>query len=67
MMQPERRGAQILAPKRAEGSGGMVGDGWVLLNPGDPEYDMWDRYLGGDDGGPPVEPWQRAVNRQMEQ
>lgn len=34
----------ILAPKRAE-TGNTVGTGWVVLRPGDPEFDEWDRWL----------------------
>jgi hypothetical protein len=43
-LEPERRGRQILVPKRAEGSG-VVGVGLVLLSPGDADYRMWDEYL----------------------
>ena len=40
----ERRGQQILVPKSVD-SDRVVGVGKVLLSPGDPDYDMWDRYL----------------------
>jgi hypothetical protein len=44
-LEPARRGRQILAPRRAEGPDGLVGVGIVELSPGDPDYDMWDKYL----------------------
>lgn len=50
-MQPERDGTSIIAPKRAEGSGGVIGDGWVVLNPGDPDYAKWDAYLRAQETG----------------
>ena len=51
MTEPPHRSAwrlpdgRIVAPLRAEGPGGMVGDGMATLAPGDPLYDEWDRYL----------------------
>lgn len=34
----------LVVPKRAE-SNGIIGDGAVILKPGDPEYDEWDRFM----------------------
>jgi hypothetical protein len=34
----------ILIPRRIE-DGDAVGDQMVLVRPGEPEYDTWDRYL----------------------
>lgn len=39
-----RDGDKIIAPRRAEGTD-AVGDAWVTLEPGTPEYDMWDQWL----------------------
>lgn len=49
-LEPERRGRQILVPKRAEGPG-VIGVGLVLLSPGDADYQMWDEYLKAKRGG----------------
>lgn len=41
-----RDGDVIVAPFRAEADGGQtVGDGMTRLSPGDPGYDLWDRWL----------------------
>lgn len=49
-VEPTRDGVNIWAPKYAEDDDGNKGLGWVLLQPDDPDYPMWDRYLldGGD-------------------
>ncbi len=45
-MEPRRVGDAIIAPRRAESEdGATIGDGWIELHPGDPDYDMWDQYL----------------------
>lgn len=44
-VEPYRDGRIIWAPKRAEADDGTVGVGWVQLQPRDPGYAMWDRYL----------------------
>jgi hypothetical protein len=31
----------LLVPRRAEGPGGLVGDGMVEIGPDDPEYAEW--------------------------
>ena len=36
---------RIVAPRRAEGPGGVIGDGMATLGPGDLGYDEWDRHL----------------------
>lgn len=63
-MQPERDGDRIIAPKRAESADGQViGDGWVILEPGDPDYAKWDahlRVLEGGDGG-----WSDQLSNRM--
>lgn len=43
-MDAYRDGDTIVAPRRAEGPD-AIGDAWVRLEPGDPDYDMWDRWL----------------------
>jgi hypothetical protein len=35
----------ILAPGRAEGPDGMIGDGIRPFYPGDPMFDLWDEWL----------------------
>lgn len=35
----------ITIPKRAEGPGGIIGDGMVTIGPDDPDYEAWDRWL----------------------
>lgn len=36
---------RILAPKRAEGPDGLIGDALVEMTPEDPDYQLWDEYL----------------------
>jgi hypothetical protein len=59
-VEPYRRGRIIVAPKRAENDEGDVGVGWVDLNPGDPEYAEWDRYLSAS---PPIDEVPQASPR----
>ena len=40
---------RIVAPRRAEGPGGVIGDGMATLGPGDLGYDEWDRHLAATD------------------
>lgn len=35
----------ILAPRRAEGPGGIIGDGLYDYAPGEPGFKTWDDYL----------------------
>lgn len=35
----------IVAPARAEGPNGIIGDGVAEYRPGDPGYDEWDDWL----------------------
>ncbi len=35
----------LTVPGRAEGPGGMTGDGMITIGPEDPRYAAWDRYL----------------------
>lgn len=45
-MQAERLpNGKILAPKRAEGANGLVGDGMLEIGPDDPDYNTWDTWL----------------------
>jgi hypothetical protein len=43
----EKRNADrtLTVPDRAEGPGGMIGDGMITIGPDDPRYAVWDRYL----------------------
>lgn len=50
-VEPVRDGQDIIAPKTVSGPDDLVGDAWVILSPGDPDYDMWDRYLRTKEGG----------------
>ena len=43
-MNAYRDGDRIIAPRRAEGTD-AIGDAWVALEPGTPEYQMWDEWL----------------------
>lgn len=44
-MNAVRQGDTIIAPRRAEGPGGIIGDAMITLRPGSAEYDMWDEWL----------------------
>ncbi len=35
----------LTVPKRAEGPGGMLGDGMVTIGPDDPDYAAWDAWF----------------------
>lgn len=35
----------LTVPGRAEGPGGMMGDGMITIGPGDPGYADWDEWL----------------------
>lgn len=37
--------SMLLVPKRAEGPGGLVGDGWALLRRGEPDFEAWLPYV----------------------
>lgn len=39
----------LTVPKRAEGGGGLIGDGMVTIGPGDPDYPAWDKWLKGQE------------------
>ena len=39
-MEPKMINGKVWIPKRAEGPNGIIGDGWVELKPGDPDYDI---------------------------
>jgi hypothetical protein len=49
MMIPRRlEDGSILAPRRASDSReGVIGDGFVVLKPGDDEFDKYDTYMNG--------------------
>jgi len=36
---------KLIVPCRAEGDGGVVGDGMVEIGPDDPDYPAWDKWL----------------------
>jgi hypothetical protein len=36
---------RLVVPARAEGPNGMVGDGIVVVGPGDELYDMWEPWF----------------------
>lgn len=36
---------RLRVPVRAEGPGGIVGDGMAEIGPDDPRYQQWDEYL----------------------
>lgn len=38
---------KLLVPRRAEGPGGMIGDGLVEIGPDDPEYADWLAWIEG--------------------
>ena len=43
---PERLlDGRLLVPMRAEGPGGMVGDGRVAIGPDHPDFQIWSDYL----------------------
>lgn len=44
-MSPVRlENGHLLVPMRAEGAGGLVGDGMVEIGPDHPDFDVWDRF-----------------------
>lgn len=45
---PERLpDGRLLVPMRAEGPGGIVGDGLVAIGPDHPDFQAWSDYLEG--------------------
>jgi hypothetical protein len=65
-IEPKRDSGGIWVPKRAESTDGtVVGTGFVLLRPGDPDFAAWDRYLEADERRQ-RDPGRRAGGRRAE-
>lgn len=48
-MNAERVGPnRIRIPRRAEGAGGVTGDGYATIGPDDPEYAQWAAWVDRD-------------------
>jgi hypothetical protein len=53
-MRLEMDGDAIYVPRPAYGPGGLIGDGFVVLRPGDPEYEVaLDEFNRQQENGPP--------------
>lgn len=52
-MNAYRENGTIIAPRRAEGPDAL-GDAWITLKPGTPEYQMWDDWLRSVEGASPA-------------